>query len=336
MDKITPIQSADKPQLSIVIPAFNEQGNLRKICHELFQVLPSLKMPWEIIIADDGSRDDTWEEIKSLHIQDNRVKGIRLSRNFGHQHALFAGLVHAAGEAVISMDSDLQHPPDIIPKLVDGWRRGNKIVHTVRLDPDDYSLFKKLTSNLYYKVFSFLSGVPIESGMADFRLLDRQVVNAILLFREEGLFLRGIVQWVGYSSSVIEFQAKNRFSGASKYTLRKMIKFAFSGITSFSIIPLRISIFIGAITALIAFGELFYVIYAKMFLDRVIPGWASVIGIITLLFGILFIMFGVVGEYIGQILVEVRGRPRFLVSERFGIDHAAEKGESVTHQAYPR
>ena len=318
-DAFSSINFTRHPQLSIIIPACNEEGNLRKLYRELVQVLSSLAMSWEIIIIDDGSTDRTWEEIKSIRKQDDSVRGIRLSRNFGHQYALFAGLSYASGEAVVSMDADFQHPPEIIPKLIENWQNGSKIVHTVRTDPDDYTFFKKVSSRLYYKVFSFLTGVPVESGMADFRLLDRQVVDAVLQFREQGLFLRGLVHWAGYASSIVEFQAQNRFSGVSKYTLRKMVKFAFYGITSFSIVPLRISILIGILTALLAFGELFYVFYVRLFLDQAVPGWASVVGILTLLFGVLFIMLGLVGEYIGQILIEVRDRPRFLVTELIGL-----------------
>jgi dolichol-phosphate mannosyltransferase len=310
--------------LSIVIPAFNEEGNIRKLYDEIQTILPSLNLPVEIIFADDGSQDGTWSEITSLNRQDNRVKAIRLSRNFGHQYALLAGLSSAAGDAVVTMDADLQHPPQLIPKLVEEWGQGNQIVHTVRLDPKTHSFFKRLTSKLFYKCFSMLSGVTIQSGMADFRLLDRQVVDSVLEFREGGLFLRGIVQWVGYTSSEVTFEPQNRFSGATKYTLKKMVAFAWNSITSFSIVPVRIGIFIGLLTSAIAFGELIFAVYSKLFTDTVVPGWASAVSIISFLFGILFIMLGLIGEYIGRILVEVKHRPRFLISEILGIKDVIE------------
>jgi glycosyltransferase involved in cell wall biosynthesis len=218
------------------------------------------------------------------------------------------------------MDGDLQHPPQDIPRLVEEWKKGSKVVNTIRKDPSDFSIFKKLTAVVYYKVFSFLSGVKIERGMADFRLLDRQAVDSVLQFPEEGLFLRGLVHWIGYESSSIEYQSKNRFSGTSKFTLRKMARFAWNGITSFSLIPLRLAIFIGIATSVAAFGFLAHVVYTKWFLpENLVPGWATTVGIVSLLFGILFIFLGIMGEYLGRILVETRGRPRFLIGEKVGV-----------------
>lgn len=311
------------PRLSIVVPAFNEEGNLSALYDALVPVLSGLSLSWELIISDDGSRDSTWHEIALLHRRDDRVKGVRLSRNFGHQYALMAGLAHAAGDAVISMDADLQHPPEMIPELVAAWNSGCKVVHTRRLDPPGISRFKKMSSELFYTLFSLLSGVRMESGLADFRLLDRQVLAEILQFREEGLFLRGIVQWIGYDSITIPYQCRERFSGASKYTLMKMIRFAWTGITSFSVIPLRLGIYIGIATSLLAFSEMIYAISMRLFTDTAVPGWASGVAVVSFLFGILFILLGLIGEYVGQILVEVRQRPRFLVSEKIGMSNDA-------------
>ncbi len=305
-------------ELSVVVPVFNEAGNIEQLCSELIPVLERLDVEWEIIFCDDGSDDATWQTIDGLHKNDERIKGIRFSRNFGHQYALFAGLESATGDAVVSMDGDLQHPPELVPKMVERWRGGDKIVHTVRIDQEGRGFLKRITSKLFYKVFNYLSGVHMESGMADFRLIDRGVLDEILKFKEEGLFLRGIVHWVGYRSSNIEFHPGERFSGSRKYTFKKMIKLAWSGITSFSIVPLRVSIVIGVLTSLLAFAEVIYAVYAKMFTDTVVPGWASGVAVVSFLFGILFIMLGVLGEYIGRILIEARGRPRYLISEYIG------------------
>ena len=329
---ISPQVSKDLPDLSIVVPAYYEEGNLEKLYSELSMVLLSLKLTWEIIFSDDGSRDKTWQTIEALHQKDSRVRGIRLSRNFGHQYALFAGLAQAKGKAVISMDADLQHPPEVIPQMVDEWKKGSLIVYTIRLDQKNISFFKKTTSRLFYRILSFLSGVNLQSGMADFRLMDRQVVNSILQLREEGLFLRGLVQWVGYPTSSVKFQCRDRFRGVSQYTLKKMVRFAWTGITSFSIVPLRIGIFLGILTSLAAFGELTYVVYAKLFTTSVVPGWASAVSILSILFGILFILIGLLGEYIGRILIEVRRRPRFLISEQVGIENP-KTDDSIRHQS---
>jgi len=318
-DTSAPIQ---RQKLSIVVPAYNEQGNLSKLCSELKEVLSSLGLSWEIIFVDDGSADNTWRDIESLHNDDPRVRGIRLSRNFGHQNALIAGLSCAGGDAIISMDADLQHPPNVIPLLVEEWRKGNKIVKTVRRDPENLSIFKAWTSRLYYRLFSYLSGVEIQSGMADFRLLDRQVLNELLQFKEEGLFLRGLIQWVGYPSTNVVFDCGTRFSGATKYTLKKMLHFAWNGISSFSLVPLRIGILLGLFSSGIAFIGVFYAILAKLFDGHTVPGWASSLAIISFLFGVLFVFLAILAEYMGRILEEVRGRPRFIVSQQ--LDNATQ------------
>jgi dolichol-phosphate mannosyltransferase len=313
--------------LSIVIPVFNEEGNVRPLYDALLPVLSSLGMDWEIIFADDGSTDGSWAAICALNQMDPQVKGLRLSRNFGHQYALFAGLSRAGGDAVVSMDGDLQHPPELIPELIARWQAGDQIVHTVRDDRQRASWLKKATSRMYYRLFSYLSGVQMEPGMADFRLLDRAVLNELMAFREQGLFLRGIVSWVGYRSSKVGFVCAPRHSGKAKYTPGRMLKLAWAGVTSFSIVPLRISVVFGALTSLLAFAEMIYAIYAKIFTDTAVPGWASAVAVVSFLFGILFIMLGVLGEYIGRILLEVRGRPRFLVREQAG-DFSVEDKKS--------
>ena len=307
-----------RPTVSVVIPAYCEADNLSRLYQELAASLANEALTWELIIVDDGSTDGTWHEILALHRKDPRVKGLRLSRNFGHQYALFAGLSNAAGEVVITMDADLQHPPALIPQLIRSWRQGSKIVHTVRTDHNETSWRKKVTSRLFYRIFSLLSGVQISPGMADFRLLDRQVVNELLQFNEAHLFLRGLIHWVGYPSSKVEFQCGERFSGKTKYNFRRMVNFAWTGVTSFSVVPLRLAIILGSITSFIAFCGLAYAVWGKLF-DTAVPGWASVVGIESLLFGILFMMLGIIGEYVGRILEEVRGRPRYIVHERLGL-----------------
>jgi glycosyltransferase involved in cell wall biosynthesis len=318
------------PTLSIVVPAFFEESSLPQLHRDLVAVLDADNVAWELIFVDDGSTDGTWRQIEALHRKDARVRGLRLSRNFGHQYALFAGLTQASGLAVVMMDGDLQHPPAVVPQLLGEWERGAKIVHTMRRDPPTLPWLKRVTSRLFYRIFSFLGGVKLSAGSADFRLLDRQVVDQLLRLREDGLFLRGLVHWVGFPSATVEFTCGERFAGRSKYNLGRMIRFAWTGVTSFSVVPLRLAVILGLITSLGAFYQLGEAVYIKLFTDRGVPGWASVIGLMSLLFGVLFILLGILGEYLARVLHEVRGRPRFIVRDAVGFDGrtVAEDGGS--------
>lgn len=319
-EKSMKVETDNKEKLlSVVIPVFNEEDNIFEVYTALSRVLSSIRYTVEIVFVDDGSRDKTWNKINQLHQTDSLVKGIRFSKNYGHQYALYAGLNYARGDIVVSMDGDLQHPPEVIPQLIDEWEKGNMVVNTMRKDEQGVSLFKKWTSKVFYKLFSFLSGVNLESGMADFRLLDKRVVEDLSMFRERKLFLRGMIQIIGYPTTQIKYLCQARHTGSSKYTLCKMLKLAWTGISSFSMVPLRISIVIGLITSAFAFAELFYVVYARLFTHTTVSGWASSVSITAFLFGVLFILLGITGEYIGHILIEVRDRPRFLVQERIGL-----------------
>ncbi|HEX6998273.1 MAG TPA: glycosyltransferase family 2 protein [Gammaproteobacteria bacterium] len=301
--------------ISVVVPAYNEEHNVEILYARLRQELQARQPEWELVFVDDGSTDGTWERIVALNASDPRVRGVRLSRNFGHQSALLAGLGAARGAAVVSMDGDLQHPPGVVSELIAKWQEGYQIVHAVRIDSARVPPWKRWSSRTFYRLFSFLSGVEIAPGSADFRLLDRQVLDEILKFKEEGLFLRGIVHWVGYATASVTYECGERHAGVSKYNLRRMLSLAWHGVSSFSLVPLRIGIFVGLLSSAIAFFGVVYAIVGWWLDEDAIPGWASSVAISSFLFGVLFAFLAILAEYVGRILLEVRGRPRFLVRE---------------------
>ena len=316
--------------VSISVPAFNEEDNIRELSDQVRRTMEASHYEWELIFVDDGSTDSTWAKIESAHRDDNHVKGIRLSRNFGHQYALLAGMRASRGDVVVTADADLQHPPQLVPELLREWEEGNKIVQTIRVDSEDSGWFKRFMSRQYYRLFRVLSGVDLQAGMADFRLLDRQVVDHITSFGEQGLFLRGIVQWVGYPSSNITYKASDRLSGKTKFSLSVMSKFAWHGVSSFSNIPLRVGVIAGFGASVVSFAGVGYAIYSKLMSGTAVAGWASSVAIISFLFAILFVYLGILGEYVGRIATEVRHRPRYLISDQVGWESAAFQADIGT------
>ena len=305
--------------LSIVIPLFNEEGNVAPLIKELEKAVSNIGKTYEVILVDDGSSDGTWSNIELAAQSNANVKGVKLARNFGHQPALVAGLAHSEGEAIISMDGDLQHPPALIKELLDKWEQGYQIVNTFREDAKVASFFKRITSRYFYKVFSILTDVPMSTGSSDFRLLDRRVLNNLLKFQDVDIFLRGAVNWLGFSTVTIPYTAAKRFSGDSKYSLRKMFQFAKGSIISFSTKPLIIGVWIGLITSFLSFAEIIYIMlqYSQ---GQTVPGWASTIGILSFLFGILFIILGIIGTYIARIHVALQARPKYVTSKVVNIE----------------
>lgn len=306
----------NKPEISIVIPTYCEEGNIVELYEQLQLELSKIDVQsFEIIYVNDGSHDDSLRNIKELTTKDKRVKFIHFSRNFGHQNALRAGLDFAKGDAVISMDADLQHPPELISTLIEHWRAGNKVVYTKRKDTNDLSFFKKLTSKMFYKLVNYLSETKLEEGTADFRLLDRSVVEALKNFNENNLFYRGIIPGLGFKQYGIEYIPNERFSGNTKYTFSKMVRFALTGITSSSAKPLYFSIYLGAFLALCSFFYALYAIYVSIFTTEAVAGWTSTIASILFIGGIQLMMLGIVGIYLGKLFSESKKRPNYIIEE---------------------
>jgi dolichol-phosphate mannosyltransferase len=304
-----------KTMISVIIPAYNEAGNVEIITQKVSEQLKAFDS-YEIIFIDDGSTDTTLEEIKRITKSECAIKYISLSRNFGHQKALKAGLDHAKGDCVISMDGDMQHPPELINKLIEKWKEGYDVVYTVRNEAKDTGLMKKMTSVVFYKILNKISDVDIPLGAADFRLLDKKVVNELRGFKENWLFIRGLVSWLGFKQTGVEYRVQKRYTGNSKYPVSKMIAFAIQGITSFSILPLRISILLGFLFSTGSFLYAVYALFAKYILKVAIVGWTSILLSVLFLGGIQLIFLGVIGEYLGKMFIETKNRPNYVIKEK--------------------
>lgn len=307
----------DQKMLSVVVPVYNEQLNIEKFYEEATRAIQSINMNYEIIFVDDGSRDSTPLLLSRLTQQDDHVRAFILARNFGHQLAITCGMDHAAGDAVITMDGDLQHPPVMIPDLVQKWREGYDVVQTVRQATDDADFFKKTTSKWYYKLLNAVSPVHITPGGSDFRLVDKRVMETFKLFREHDRFIRGMIGGIGYKQTSISFIAPKRFAGQSKFSVRKMMHFALDGITAYSKIPLRISFYVGMVSGFFSVLMILHVLYCD-FMGEATPGWTTTMVVVCLLGGLQLIFIGVIGEYIGRIFEEVKQRPLYWLRAELG------------------
>ncbi len=301
-------------KISVIVPAYNEAENIPVLLEKLKKNIPSKS--YEIIFVDDGSTDDTLNILKNLRKQNDCIHYLSFSRNFGHQYALRAGLAKATGDAVISIDADLQHPPEVIPQLIQKWQDGYDIVYTLRQENKNQGFLKRKTSNLYYKLLNFMTSVSVPKGAADFRLLDKKVVQILNKSPERDLFLRGYITWMGFKQIGIPYQVAKRHAGKSCYTLSKMIRLAWMGITSFSIMPLRIASVVGFLTTLLGFLYACYVVYMKIFTNHfVVTGWTSVLVSVLIIGGVQLMIMGILGEYLGLIYLETKKRPNYIIQE---------------------
>ncbi len=303
-----------KKMISIVIPCFNESGNILALYSELSSILANCY--YECIFVDDGSSDDTLIKIKEIATRNSRVKYLSFSRNFGHQNALLAGIRYANGDAVITMDADMQHPVSAIPMLLEKWHAGFDVVNTKRLDIDNGTgIIKKMSSKLFYRAMNYITDFDMSDGFADFRLLDRRVVEVIKSCKEADIFIRGLVKWYGFRQAMVAYCAEKRHSGETKYTLRRMVLFSLNGLTAFSIRPLRLSIVLSAMLAVFCSMEIIYALYTLLIKGTAVSGWTSTVILISIIGAMTLLMLGVVGEYIGRTFMQCKGRPQYIVTE---------------------
>ena len=307
--------------ISIVVPAFNEQECILAFYERTFPVLCDISDRFEIIFVDDGSLDNTAEKVRELRSKDLRVKLIVLSRNFGKEIAMTAGLDFANGEVVVIIDVDLQDPPELIPRMVEKWKEGYDNVYATRVAREGESYIKKLTARAFYRVMRCLSRVDLPENTGDFRLLSRRAVEALKLLREQHRFMKGLFAWVGFRQASILYRREPRFGGRTKWNYWRLWNFAIEGITSFTYIPLQFSVYLGCIIALFSFGYSAFLVVRTLLFGRDVPGYASIMVAILFLGAVQLISLGVIGEYLGRMYNETKQRPLYLVQNLQGIDH---------------
>jgi polyisoprenyl-phosphate glycosyltransferase len=315
--------------LSVVAPVFNEEGTVEEFYTRVCAALEGLR--FELVLVDDGSKDASGEILDRLADGDPRLRVISLSRNFGHQTALTAGLDHARGDAVVMLDADLQDPPELIPRMLDRWRSGCDVVYAVRQEREGESRFKLATARWFYKLFDKLAQVDLEHNSGDFRLLDRQALDALLSMRERNRFIRGMTVWVGYTQAAVPYNRDPRYAGETKYTLSKMLKFSLDAISSFSHRPLQLATLLGFVISTLAFVAIPVVIGLRL-AHSYLPGFGTLTIAVLLLGGIQLIAIGITGEYVGRIYDEVKGRPLYLVRARRNIQAAAADEPSAVER----
>ncbi|WP_375605255.1 glycosyltransferase family 2 protein [Flavobacterium davisii] len=309
--------TSEKKKIAVVIPAYNEVGNIKIMIDSLHRVFATLDYQYSLLFVDDGSKDLTLSTLKELAEQDSRLFYVELSKNFGHQNALKAGVdtVVDTVDAIITMDGDMQHPPELLPQLLAKWEEGFDVVYTIREEDENLSLFKKKTSRGFYNLMNYLSEVKFEPGTADFRLMDQRVAKVFSSFSENELFIRGLINWLGFRQYGITFQPAKRFAGESKYTVKKMLRFALQGITSFSTRPLYLAVLLGLFITLVSFiGYLVYILFS-IYHGHVISGWASLISTVVFFGGLNLIVLGIIGIYVGKLFMQSKARPNYLIRD---------------------
>ena len=299
--------------ISIVTPVYNEEGNVVFFHEEITKVMKTTGMDYELIYVNDGSKDRTDELIRELAEKDSHVRAITFARNFGHQTAITCGMDFARGDAVITMDGDMQHPPELIPLLLEKWKDGYDIVQTIRTSTEDSGFIKKITSAGYYKIINSISKTPVTPGGSDFRLMNRKSLDVFLRFREHARFIRGIVGGLGFKQTTIKFEAPARHAGVSKFSMNKMLHFAMDGILTNSTTPLRAAFYAGVVSGVIGILLILHVLYSYL-VGNTVPGWATMTILIAFFGSANLVGLGIIGEYIGRIYEETKDRPLYWIS----------------------
>lgn len=305
---------------SIIVPLYNEELVIEETYKRLTEVMQSTKEPYELVFVNDGSRDKTEQLAKEILARDKHVCLINFSRNFGHQTAITAGMDNARGQAVVVIDADLQDPPEVILQMIEKWKQGYDVVYGKRLARKGETAFKKVTAKVFYRFLSSMTNIDIPTDTGDFRLIDRQVCDAMKTIKEKNRYIRGLVSWVGFKQTSVEYVREERFAGETKYPLKKMLKFASDAITSFSDKPLRIAAYLGNAISLVSFLYLLYVVIRKLTVGDFGEGWASIVAISLFFNGVVLIVLGIIGEYIGRIYDECKNRPLYIIDEKIGFE----------------
>lgn len=308
----------DKVRYSIIIPMYNEEAVIQETYRRIKKVIDRTGEPYELLFVNDGSTDNCAAMIEEYSYWDDSVKLIDLSRNFGHQIAITAGMDYAAGDAIVIIDADLQDPPELIMDMIGEWRKGYEVVYAKRVKRRGESLFKKWTASAFYRILRYCTDIAIPVDTGDFRLIDRKVNDQLKRLPERNRFVRGLVSWVGFRQKAIEYERDERLAGETKYPLKRMIKLSLDGITSFSTKPLKLAGVLGGLLSVSGFLYLMYVLYMAIFTDSAVKGWASMIGISLVFNGFVLLMLGILGEYVGRIYDETKGRPLYIVQEVYG------------------
>ena len=311
----------EKIVCSVVVPVYNEEEVINETYKRLKSVMDGLDITYEIIFVNDGSRDRTRELALEICKNDSNIKFVDFARNFGHQTAITAGMDYASGDAIVVIDADLQDPPEVIPEMLEKWREGYEVVYGQRVKREGETAFKKFTAKVFYRTLNKLTDVEIPVDTGDFRLIDRKVCDALKQVDERNRYIRGIISWLGFRSIAVPFVREKRFAGTTKYPLKKMLKFASDAIISFSYKPLKLATYFGFFLSFASFVYLIVTVILKLFnVTQTVEGWASLVAIMLFFNGIILLILGIIGEYIGRIYDEAKGRPLYVVREIINFD----------------